>query len=429
MDLLIAKSRISLGYGLKKAKGGIEEDIRRFEVYLFAGDLLSRSLGIPLEEVSDQEITQLAFTILSIGYTKENHTGSQFERLAIQLIDKVSDLSEIDFNNDSYLQDMIANHMRPMLYRLKNDIKIENQTTEEIKKRYSILFNMVWLASKIVSDQYDLQFSDAEIAFLTIYFEIAVEKLEKPLVIYVVCPHGLATSELIMNTLRQMLSPFDHLKKIELSEVTEAQVAKADILISSVVLEAVNQNYILVSPLLTRQETEKIQMAYQELRDGNRKMLSLINDKHHLNHSVIRSLVDDNLYLRQQLLDKEAAISFLVEQGSTVNNASPRYLASIIAREAMGSTSVCTGVALPHAAPEHVSQSQLMLMSLEEPILWGTNWVSLIILIAIKEGEEERYKDALIYLYSKIDDRDFIDTLAKMEDEDLFMKTLFEKET
>lgn len=119
----------------------------------------------------------------------------------------------------------------------------------------------------------------------------------------------------------------------------------------------------------------------------------------------------------------------MVEQGSTVNNASPRYLASIIAREAMGSTSVCTGVALPHAAPEHVSQSQLMLMSLEEPILWGTNWVSLIILIAIKEGEEERYKDALIYLYSKIDDRDFIDTLAKMEDEDLFMKTLFEKET
>lgn len=39
---------------------------------------------------------------------------------------------------------------------------------------------MVWLASKVLSDQYQLELLDAEIAFLTIYFEIAVEKLETP---------------------------------------------------------------------------------------------------------------------------------------------------------------------------------------------------------------------------------------------------------
>ncbi|MGL6299689.1 PRD domain-containing protein [Streptococcus iniae] len=108
---------------------------------------------------------------------------------------------------------MINKHMRPMIYRLKNKITIENQTTEEIKKRYSILFNIVWLASKIVTDSYHIDFLDSEIAFLTIYFQIAVEKIEKPLEIVIVCPHGLATSELIFNTLRRLISPYDHLKK------------------------------------------------------------------------------------------------------------------------------------------------------------------------------------------------------------------------
>ncbi|XCY70003.1 PRD domain-containing protein [Streptococcus iniae] len=68
-----------------------------------------------------------------------------------------------------------------MIYRLKNKITIENQTTEEIKKRYSILFNIVWLASKIVTDSYHIDFLDSEIAFLTIYFQIAVEKLRNHL--------------------------------------------------------------------------------------------------------------------------------------------------------------------------------------------------------------------------------------------------------
>ncbi|WMB29517.1 PTS sugar transporter subunit IIA [Streptococcus didelphis] len=344
------------------------------------------------------------------------------------LIDKVSELAGIDFRKDLYLREQITNHMKPMVYRLKNGINIENQTTEEIKKRYSILFHIVWLASKTVSDSYQLEFLNAEIAFLTIYFEIAVERLEKPLHIYVVCPHGLATSELIINSLKRIISSYDYLQKIDLVDVTDQLALKADIIISSVLLENFDHPYILVSPLLSQEENDIIQREYRRLTDGNRKILSVVKNEKQLNHSIIRNLLGQNIHLQKECQTKETCMSFLVSQAYEENRQAPSFLQSILERERLGSTSIYTGIALPHANPQKVQKSQLSLLTLKEPIEWGQNMVKVVLLIAIKEGEEEHCKEALIYLYSKIDDLDFINKLAKATDKYDVYTTLFLEE-
>ncbi|ADX23832.1 hypothetical protein ABVB09_01710 [Streptococcus dysgalactiae subsp. equisimilis] len=49
-------------------------------------------------------------------------------------------------------------------------------------------------------------------------------------------------------------------------------------------------------------------------------------------------------------------------------------------------------------------------------------------LISIKEGEEELYKEALVHLYSKIDNEAFIDSLTQTADEKAFIELLLKKE-
>ncbi|WP_256867298.1 BglG family transcription antiterminator [Streptococcus dysgalactiae] len=406
----------------------IGQDMALFGVYPFAGDLLCYSLNRPVDTLLPEEVKQLSLTILSVGYESFPSENQQFVQLTKQLIERVGQLSGLDLSHDTDLVKMISNHLRPMIYRLKNGINIANQTTEEIKKRYSILFHVVWLASKVLSDQYQLELLNAEIAFLTIYFEIAVEKLEKPLTIVIVCSHGLATSELIISSLRRLISHYDHLVTVDLSELDSSVARQADILISSIQLKEFPLPYVLVSPVLTNDELDNIQKLYLDLTKGNRKVLSIVHDDYDAKQALLKDLIQHEVYLHQALTSQEDCLRFLVQHAFSENRDNPGYLTSILQREKMGSTSVYTGIALPHANPEMVGRSQLSLLTLKEPVIWGKNRVKVVMLISIKEGEEELYKEALVHLYSKIDNEAFIDSLSQTADEKAFIELLLKKE-
>ncbi|MCR8966997.1 BglG family transcription antiterminator [Streptococcus zalophi] len=426
LDLLIFMSRFRQNFVLTHKTRDPLEDMKPLGVYPLASDMLSRILEIPNEKLLSEEVRQIAFTILSVGYMNKSSNNKEFQLITNQLIKRVGDLLGINLNEDEELVKMVTNHIGPMIYRLKKSINIANQMTEEIKKNYSILYNVVWLAAKVISDQYHLKLLDAEIAFLTIYFEIAVEKLEKPLNIIVICPHGLATSELIISSLRRVIANYDHIIKIDFKELNQEIIQKSDIIISSIRLENVNFPYILVSPILTNDELDDIQKQYLNLTKGNRKVLSMVHDNYYARQTLLKNLIQNSIFLNKLMVTKEECIEFLVNQSVVENRNNKNYLLSIFQREKLGSTSVYTGIALPHANPEAVSYSQLLILTLAKPIVWDNNEVKVVMLISIKEGEENIYKDALVHLYSKIDNQEFIDQLSKIEKSDVFLSTILE---
>ncbi|MGT2951168.1 hypothetical protein BU202_07740 [Streptococcus cuniculi] len=425
LDLLISSRRYLQGNSIVESNVSVGvENLQQYEVYIIAGELLSQSTGIAMNLITDAEIRNICYTLLSVGYETEMVQQSDLKKTVEQFIARVSELSGVDFRSDEHLFQMLVNHTQPMIYRLKSGINIKNQITENIKTRYSALYYIVWLASKSLSEKYAVEFFDAEIAFLTIYFEISVEKMTTPLTIYVICPHGLATSELIMSSLRRTISNFDHLVNMDMRELTEEKLQQADLIISSIHLEQFSIDYIQVSPIVTDEELEIIQHAYSSLTKGNRNMLSAIHDNTSFSKSVIRDLLQTNILLHQSCQSVEDCIRKMVGKTSLRNQRNKRFLESVLAREKLGSTSVYTGIALPHADPAFVAESQLVIMTLDKPILWGQNMIKVVVLIAIAEKDEELYKKALISLYSKIDSTDYIDTLHAIENQADFIDCL-----
>lgn len=55
-------------------------------------------------------------------------------------------------------------------------------------------------------------------------------------------------------------------------------------------------------------------------------------------------------------------------------------------------------------------------MSLDKPIEWGKNQVSLVLLIAIAEQDIPVFKDSLIALYSVIENQNLMSELMLMSD-------------
>ena len=427
LDLLISAQRyLQQDVIQENSSSMMVEDLSRYEVYVIAGELLSKTTGVSMALISDAEIRNISYTLLSVGYEAQLAEREEVKKAVSAFIEKVSQLSGVDFTGDDRLYRMLVNHVPPMIYRLKSGINIKNQTTEEIKSRYSVLYYIVWMASKTLSEEYQVELLDAEVAFLTIYFEVAVEKLIKPLTICVICPHGLATSELIMSSLKRIVAAFDHLIKVDLRDLERNKdlLNRADLVISSVRLEDVDFDYIHVNPIMTDAELELIQKSYSELTTGNRNMLSIIHEDGVFAKSVVIDLLQDNILLGEDCQTVEDCIQFMVSKASRKNRKDKKLLHSILAREKMGSTSVYTGIALPHADPAFVNESQLIMMTLNKPIKWGSNTIKVVMLIAIAEKDEEMYKKALVSLYSKIDNREYIDRLWKAKKKVSFIEEL-----
>lgn len=416
VDLLIAKMRYLNGSTIvSKDTVHFIENLSYYEVYTFAGDLFREFVGLKDKPMPLLEIINLSYTLLSVGYeTNDLIVGDQINKIIKNLIERVSQLLSIDLSGDRHLFKMLISHVQPMIFRLKNRIMVNSDITEEIKKKYSVLYNIVWLSCRELSDAFSIDMTDGEMAFLTVHFEIAIEKLAKPLMIYVVCPQGLATTELIMTSLAHVISNFDHLIKIDASELTADKIKQADMIISSISLsdiEVDESKVIFISPVLTDADLENLQNRYLQLQEGNRRVLSVIENKEAYTKTLVHKLIGKNVFLKIDQKTVNGCIDFLVEKSSLQNRRNPLYRKSILIREDLGSTSVYTGIALPHALPVAVSESQLVIMTLKKPIRWGSNMVKVIMLISMSQEDEFFYKDALISIYSKIDSSDYIDKL------------------
>ena len=66
-------------------------------------------------------------------------------------------------------------------------------------------------------------------------------------------------------------------------------------------------------------------------------------------------------------------------------------------------------------------------MSLDKPIEWGKNLVSLVLLIAIAEQDISVFKDSLIALYSVIENQNLMSELMLMSDGERIKSKILEE--
>ncbi len=177
-----------------------------------------------------------------------------------------------------------------------------------------------------------------------------------------------------------------------------------------------------VSPVITEQEMNEIGLFYNNNLDKNRLLKS--SEKIETNNNLIRELLDENILLKSKAKNKDEIFEEILKISNELNRKNNLFLDSIIKRENMGSTSVYTGISIPHCDPKYVNRSQLGIITLDKPIKWGKNLVKIVLLIAITDEDIDSTKDILINIYRKIENKNFIDELWKSKTKDELLSTL-----
>lgn len=361
--------------------------------------------------------------MLASGF-KINNAGYnlRLDKSVSNFIKKVSNILDIDLTRDQHLKDMLISHIGPMIFRLQKSISVNNPVAEEVKKQYSVLYNVVWLSARELTEEFNVKMTADEAAFLAIHFQIAVEKVHKSLNILVICPHGIATSELIVSKLKRIILDTDKVIKVDLDDLDKIDLNNIDFIVSSVKLPDIKVPVFEVSPVITEQEMKEIGQFYSNNLDKNRLLKS--NEKIETNNNLIRELLEDNILLNSKAKNKEEVFKEFFKISNKFNRENTLFLDSIIKRENMGSTSVYTGISIPHCDPKFVNKSQLGIISLDKPIKWGKNLIKVVLLIAITDEDIEITKDILINIYGKIENKNFIDNLWKSKTKDELISTL-----
>ena len=428
VECLVFKKRTENNNCLTERTSNLINDLNHLEVYFFSGELLESIINKSFSEISPYEIEAMAYSLLAYGFSIQSADYIQnIEEQVNELIEKVSSLLSLDLTKDKHLKLMLSNHISKMIFRLRNQIYITNPAIEEIKKQYSSLFNVIWIAIRDLGKYYEINIPNEELAFIVIHFQLAIEKILKPLNVVVICQNGIATSELIMSKLHKIFDADAKITNISVREIDFYDLSNIDLIISTISLPDITIPVIEVSPILTKGEIESIRSFYTDHMTDNYTLMRTSLDGRKFNIESLQTLIKTPKLVHVSVKNKKECIEKMIDECDLSNRRIQGFKESILERETLGSTSVYTGVALPHCDPRFVNQSELIFMTLDKPINWGKNNVKLIILIAVAENDIPIFKDSLIALYSVIENQELMNELVFMNNGDEIKERLLKE--
>lgn len=273
------------GYTINSIKNeNFLKSIKEYEAVQTSKALLEGFYEIELSEAEYLKITDyfLGSHTYNISYSYyENWV--EIEIIVRNFIEKVNNELDVDISNDETLILGLVNHIKPTIYRIKNGIELENTIYEEVAESYPKLFSLVKSSVDELEKFINSEFTNDEIAFITIHFKAAIDrnvkKKREKLKVLIVCGSGYGSSKLLAQQVKDIyrVEIIDTIPRYLLEKVDKRK--DIDLILTTVPIEnfTSEREIIKVSPLLTKEDMQKLD-NYPIPRDNKKIIFSeLIN--------------------------------------------------------------------------------------------------------------------------------------------------------
>lgn len=221
-------------------------------------------------DISDGEIGYITMHLMGAKLRNDHDdfledTSLKAGVLAQNLIRFVSNEIGYDLTkNISLFQGLVA-HLRPALYRIKQNMGISNPLLSRIEHDYRDMFEILEQGVKSVFTGLDVP--KEEIGYLVMHFASALLNKEdvKKFKTLVVCSSGIGTSKILSSKLEQEI-PGVTTVNASLFDLEGMDLEDFDAIISTVPLRNFEKDYLAVSPLLSGDEIEKVKHFFLKKR-------------------------------------------------------------------------------------------------------------------------------------------------------------------
>ena len=135
---------------------------------------------ISLVKIDDKKISYL--TKVFRGSKRAKYINEKQEEIDIvvnEIVEELCEILNIKVDNDNEFLMQMAMHLNVAIYRLKNNLIINNPMLEEIKYKMSFIYDVTEKVLNNKKEVIGVEFPDAEIAYMAMYFETLFEKYVK----------------------------------------------------------------------------------------------------------------------------------------------------------------------------------------------------------------------------------------------------------
>lgn len=434
-------------------------DSNEYQIINKQKNLLEINLNIQLNH---SEI--VAFTDLLIGshysFSTELKENTWFENnlLVTKIIANFSKYINLNLNQDSLLYNSLMAHIKPTMYRMLHNLKLNDINSEDIIKRFKTEFEVTQRVLNELKFFTNNIYDKDEIALITLHFKTAINRYNsihsEQIKVLIVCSQGYGTSRLLEQQLNEIYS-------VEIADCIPSHylsfyenIEEINLIITTIKDLSINKEIpiICVNPILSSDDFKRLDHSYlikrknqvllshltsiisencivnnqQKLIDSLIKNLGniIVNDLEPPNYNLLRFLPIENILIIEDKIDWQTAIS--VSGNTLVNNGfvSDEYTQDMIkAFENYGSYMVIDdGIAIPHAKNVgNVYQTGIVLTICRQPVLFNEE-KQITAFFAFCSVDHQEHLDALVAISNLIRETDFKSKLTTFVDENEVVK-------
>ena len=269
------------------------------------------------------EITDLIMGI-NINSLKNNSFEDWInEELIIKkMISKVSKIVKTDLTRDEILYNGLLYHIKPAMYRIKNNIQITNSVFQELILEKDPILEVVNRAIEEIEGLFEVKFPEDEIALMGFHIKASIERntSEKTKKVILICGLGYGSSKVLEQSLKEnydldivdvlpyylIKSSMPNYKNIDLILSTIDLEETYDIPVIKINPLLKEQDFILLSKYGIRKNITKISLKQiMDIIKNNTTITDeykLINDlKNKLENKIIDDLSEAGIIVKKML--------------------------------------------------------------------------------------------------------------------------------
>ncbi len=376
-----------------------------------------KKLDIDMIETEIYYITQ--HLIASKKYLNIDQNGAidECDYIIKLVINKVKEVTEIDFFDDKQLIVGLEIHLKTAISRMQFGMNIRNEMLEVIKNDYQLAFQIAVIASKVIEEKEKVAVDENEIGYIAIHFGAALSRKGidneiKFKTAIIVCSTGIGTAFLIKAKVKEYFkNKIKVVKTISWYEIDRETIESVDLILTTIPIKNINSKKIIkVSNLLNNSELKEIERYISGDESNNELKYEDFFRK-------------ECFYKGKSLKNKDEVIEFLTNEMIKKGFMSENTKASVIEREEMSSTEIAHLVAIPHPIDNDMNVSSIAVLVLERAIMWDEHHVQVVFLISISKDKFKLWETVFMKLFKYLVEEDGVKELIKNKDYDKFINS------
>ncbi len=385
VHIALAMERIQRGENISFKEDYLNE-LSKTKEYEFATQIverLERTFDIVIPE---EEIGYITMHLRGAKVRYDNKVGIKDENVEVAmlvrtLITNVEKLLHTTLLGDSLFQGLLA-HLQPTLYRLDQKMRISNPLLENIKEDYAELFAVVQKAVELTLVNRDVP--EEEIGYLVLHFGSALndKKITKDLKLLIICSSGIGTSKMLAAKIINQIPSLSEVKTASVFELKNISIDEYDAILSTIPLEDISRDYLVVNPILSDKDLEEVK-SYLQKNSGHllkeakvieapkQKCMDfpsflLFTEKSQILSTVLKEMHiwDEGVSLGESL---KRGLEVLKQQGSILSNT--EVYEALEARAEIGGLAIPeTNLALYHTSSNQIERPSFDIIDLPEMV-------------------------------------------------------------